>query len=207
MGRHTPDLRGRQFGRLTVLRRKPRIPGGTTHAEWVCRCRCGAEIVTTSSALRSGNTQSCGCLRREAVIARNTRNGSSRAGATPTYYSWANMIQRCTNPNHPRFADWGGRGITVEPRWLDYANFLADMGERPAGVTLNRKDNNGPYSHGNCEWAGPAAQAANSRNTKLTPELIAEIARLNATGMTMTAIGRQLELGRHTVAKALFSMR
>lgn len=118
-----------------------------------------------------------------------------------------NMLRRCTNPNHPRYADWGGRGITVDPRWSDYRNFLADMGERPAGTTLNRKDNNGNYCRANCEWATPTMQAANTRGVKLTPALVTRISQLSDDGMTMTAIGKALGIGRHTVSKALFSVR
>lgn len=114
------------------------------------------------------------------------------------------MIRRCTNPEHPRYADWGGRGIIVCDRWLSFENFLADMGERPPGLTLNRKDNDGPYALWNCEWTTPARQAANSRNSKLTPELTRRIAQLSSQNMTMTAIGKRLGLNRHTVAKALY---
>lgn len=158
--------------------------------------------------LLDGRHKSCGCLKRERIIARSTKHGDkSRANVSRTYNSWANMVRRCTNPNHPRYADWGGRGITVDPSWLDYRNFLADMSERPPGTTLNRKDNDGPYARWNCDWAGPAAQAANSRNTKLTPALVQRIVLLSEDGLTMTEIGRLVGLGRHAVSKALFSVR
>jgi hypothetical protein len=113
------------------------------------------------------------------------------------------MIRRCTKPEDPRYPDWGGRGITIDPPWLDFTNFLADMGERPPGMTLNRKDNNGPYAKWNCEWATPHEQQMNSRNFKLIPETVAEIKRLHASGMTLIAIGRQMNLNRHTVSRAL----
>ena len=113
------------------------------------------------------------------------------------------MIRRCTRETDPRYKDWGGRGITVDQRWLDFANFLADMGERPEGMTLNRKDNNGPYASWNCEWATPHAQLVNSSLFKLTPDVIAEIRRLRATGLSMRAIGSKVGLHHQTVSRAL----
>ena len=94
----------------------------------------------------------------------------------PVYMIHANMIQRCMNPNHPSYKDYGARGITVCDRWLGkqgFANFLADMGERPEGVglggkslyTLERKDNNLGYSPDNCIWATRKVQASNKRAT------------------------------------------
>lgn len=113
------------------------------------------------------------------------------------------MINRCTNESWPQYKDWGGRGITVDTRWLDFRNFLADMGERPPGLTLERKDNNGPYAAWNCEWVTPHRQQVNSRNFKLIPGVVAEIKRLRATGMTLGVIGTQMRLHPDTVSRAL----
>lgn len=99
----------------------------------------------------------------------NTRHGhgASRAGKrTPTYVSWNNMIQRATNPRHPAWKNYGGRGITVCARWRDFANFLADMGERPEGLSLDRIDNDGDYQPSNCRWATRAQQRLNQRNVR-----------------------------------------
>lgn len=204
MGRTTIDLAGQRFGRLLVLERH--YPSPTGHALWRCRCDCTGVVTVGSHALRSGGTQSCGCLRREVTAARSTKHGlATRSGRTPTYTAWQNMRRRC-RPDHPRYADWGGRGITVCGRWLDdYAAFLADMGEKPPGLTLERRDNSKGYSPGNCYWASPAVQAMNKRSTKLTPIMIERVKALSATGMTMVAIGKQLKLDRHTVSKALWT--
>lgn len=85
---------------------------------------------------------------------------------SPTYNSWNNMRQRCTNPEHPRHAEWGGRGITVCERWQSFENFLADMGERPEGMTLGRRNNDGPYDKNNCRWETAEQQANNKSNTR-----------------------------------------
>lgn len=84
---------------------------------------------------------------------------------TPTYNSWDNMTQRCKNPNRAEYGYYGGRGIEVCDRWALFENFLADMGERPSGLTLDRIDNDGNYEPGNCRWATKAEQMTNRRRS------------------------------------------
>lgn len=95
---------------------------------------------------------------------------------TRTYRKWSSMIQRCTNPRHPAFAYYGGRGIKVCPRWrgrsTGFTNFQADLGEAPEGMWLDRIDNAGNYEPSNCKWSTPKEQAANRRAKTTNPNSI-----------------------------------
>lgn len=89
---------------------------------------------------------------------------------SPTYHSWQAMLARCRYEQRDDKAKHCGRGITMTPRWLTFEVFLADMGERPDGMTLDRRDNDGDYTPDNCRWATPTTQARNRRNAKMTYE-------------------------------------
>jgi hypothetical protein len=96
------------------------------------------------------------------------RHGHCRDyGGSPTYISWQGMRSRCRNSAREKFSRYGGRGIEICDRWNDFANFLADMGERPAGTSLDRIDNDGNYEPGNCRWATPAEQRNNNSQLRL----------------------------------------
>lgn len=91
-------------------------------------------------------------------------HGQSWPKFSPEYGIWAHMIQRCTNPNHPAWKNYGGRGITVCERWREsFAAFFADMGQRPTGLFLDRTDNDGNYEPGNCRWT---TRSVNNRNRR-----------------------------------------
>jgi hypothetical protein len=89
-----------------------------------------------------------------------------RGKVTSAYSRWVSMLQRCFNPNHKDYRYYGGRGITVCERWLDFVNFLADMGEPPPGLSLDRINVNGDYEPGNCRWATASEQVRNRRPPK-----------------------------------------
>lgn len=152
---------GQRFGRLVVVSFAGRRLAKRT---WNCVCDCGKRCVAHGYDLRHGKHKSCGCLHLESIRRHgHTKHGGSR---TRTYSSWSAMISRCTDPAATHFERYGGRGIKICERWRTFENFLADLGERPEGKSLDRIDNDGNYEPGNCRWATNREQSLNRSDSR-----------------------------------------
>lgn len=162
------DMTGKRYGRLAVLEFSRKSSSG--EYTWRCVCDCGNETYVSGYALRSGHTQSCGCLHSERTAEVRRSEKTHGLADTPEYRSWISMVQRVTNAASHNYPYYGGRGILICDRWLNGDErrsgvecFLADMGKRPAGTSLDRINNDGNYEPGNCRWATRSEQVRNRR--------------------------------------------
>ena len=169
------DITGQRFGRLVVIREDGKDKRGEYY--WICRCDCGNEKRVSSYKLRSGNTQSCGCLQNEMI--KNGLHKTHGMSNDKLYIIWLNMKHRCNDPNNDMYANYGGRGIKVCDKWLQgfesFMQWAFDAGYKN-GLSIERIDVNGNYEPANCKWVTKKQQYLNRTDTH----------RLTAFGKTQT---------------------
>lgn len=163
-------MTGQRFGRLEVVGRSE---NKRKMAMWVCRCDCGNTKVVRGTDLRSGHTQSCGCLHKETVTTHGSTRNHGRIRSR-LYKVWTSMKSRCYNENHPAYNCYGGRGIIICDEWKDdFQTFFDwamangyDENARRGDCTIDRIDVDGNYCPENCRWVDMKVQANNKRKHK-----------------------------------------
>ena len=194
--RQYEDLTGQTFFRLTVISLAGMEPGSRL---WNCRCACGEMSVVRGNALKCGRTRSCGCLRKESTARMGRATKKHGRSGTPEFRAWQGIMQRCYNRRAASYRGYGGRGIRVFRRWHKFENFLADMGGRPsADHSLDRIDNDGPYSLENCRWATRKEQQRNrqcSRNITLNGSTMTLSAWAEERGLNIATLHSRLRNG------------
>jgi hypothetical protein len=155
---------------------------------WLCRCDCGRLKETNIHSAAAGRIKSCGCKTRDFLRAGVLKHGKSYE---KIYGIHEQMLARCYNKNNPRYKRYGGRGIKVCRRWHSFANFYADMGDRPENKTLDRRDNDGDYKPANCRWASAYEQSNNKHTSRKV--------KINGRVQSMAQWAREYGLNRGTV--------
>ena len=179
------DITGKQYGRWTVLGRGP---NSNKNKMWFCRCECGKERLIQYSALSSGDSKSCGCLRSEL----NTERGAG-VKELPEYNVWTCIIARCYNPRNPAFKNYGERGVTMWDKWrCSFKASSADMDLHASQeMTEEHLDNSKGYSKENCYWGTREEQGNNRRGNLL-------VILQDGREMTVAQAIQEFELNKNT---------
>lgn len=196
-----PIRAGDKFGRLTAISAGHLVQGPNQRETFIpVRCDCGVEKDVRAVSLKAGVTRSCGCgiadAARVSVVERSTTHGMSKSAIYGVYRT---MLSRCYNPSVERYPMYGGRGIGVCDRWRvagGVENFLADMGPRPSGYSIERENQNGDYEPNNCRWASSKEQANNTRRNR--------VVEWNGESLTVSQWADRTGIGGHTI---LFRLR
>lgn len=162
------DLTGQRFGRLVVIGvREKRTSGNRERYYWDCICDCGNHQIVRTDCLTKGLVQSCGCLKAEQDEINLRENHRHKLSGTRLYQEWVSMKRRCFNPNDKRYADYGGRGITVCEEWTAVPDQFFDWSLKNGyddNLTIDRIENDGNYAPDNCRWVDRKTQSRNRRS-------------------------------------------
>ena len=167
----TVDISNKKFGKLLAVKRCTNMSGKTA---WECKCDCGNITFVTTSNLTCNRIRSCGCLKIKQLLERSTTHNQRH---TVLYSVWRGLRQRCNNPKHASYHNYGGRGITVCEEWdksfqafydWSYANGYSTENQKDEKLklTIDRIDNNGNYEPSNCRWVDRKTQTRNMRTTR-----------------------------------------
>lgn len=186
-------------GRLSQSGDGFRVKGknGVRHLFAVFSCECGNKTITMLQNVRQGKTLSCGCMQKKRTSEASITHGHAPNGVrTPTLNSWESMITRCSDKAKGESkVNYFDRGIRVCYRWQSFETFLLDMGVKPKGMSIERKDNDGNYEPGNCRWATPQEQSVNKRNNRRL--------ELNGRTMCLSEWAKELNVGRGVIRRRL----
>lgn len=187
------DLSGMKFGRLSVISFAG-VKNG--HRQWNCVCECGNEKSVSHSKLKRSLVISCGCFRSEITKERMTKHGSAgRENKTRAYKIWSGMVARCEIRSATGFDRYGAVGVKVCERWHCFENFLSDMGDPPAGGSIDRIDGSKGYEPGNCRWASRQTQNENRKSVRWI--------EFNGLRMNVSQWARHLGVSKATLYEAL----
>lgn len=204
MGKPLKDMTGIRIGRLTVLERGERM-GNRTGAYWRCKCDCGSVVIVYGAELRNGYTKSCGCLRLDMI----RKSPEEKHTGTRLYAIWQGMKRRTLTKTNPRYADYGGRGITICDEWKDdfeaFRDWALSNGYRD-DLSIDRKDVNGNYCPENCRWATDLEQGNNTRRNRRLEyngevHTLTEWAKIK--GIKITTLSARINTYKWSIEKAL----